>query len=419
MAEETPHLLVRLLPRRGRRLPRELQSSQVNRTAAEIPEGVRSPAMAELLQRIDSGPIHAGNTVRAYFDGAAAFTDALSAIDAAEREVLVESYILRDDETGTRLAEALVQARGRGAAVSVLADGWGSLWTRTAYWRGLRSKGIEARLYHPLPTHWHLHAYRDHRKIIVIDRRIGFTGGMNIANEYGSSRGARGTRWRDTHARVEGPAAGELATVFEEGWCRAGGRPLPAWPEAAEPRGATRVLVLDSSAGRGQAEKVSALAAIVGGARQRLWITNAYFAPKPRAIRQLAEAAARGVDVRLLLPGISDVPIVRHASHAAYDELLTAGVRVFEYQPSVLHAKTFVVDDHLAIVGSSNLDFRSFRYNAECNLIILDDEFSQALAEAFERDLLESTEIESTAWFGRALPHRLLDGLAHLLTPLL
>jgi cardiolipin synthase len=391
----------------------------VNRLAAEIPGGVRAPALAELLQRIDSGPIHAGNAVRAYFDGAEAFSNALAAIDSAEREVLVESYILRDDETGTRLAEALFQARRRGVTVRVLADGWGSLWTRTSYWRSLRAEGIESRLFHPLPTHWHLHAYRDHRKIIVVDRRVGFTGGMNIANEYGSSRSASGKQWRDTHARVEGPAAAELATVFEEGWCRAGGRPLPTWSTTAEPSGNTRVLIVDSSAGRGQSEKVSTLAAIVGGARQRLWITNAYFAPKPRAIRQLAAAAERGVDVRLLLPGISDVPIVRHASHAVYDELLAAGVRVFEYLPSVLHAKTFVVDDHLAIVGSSNLDFRSFRYNAECNLIILDDAFGRELAEAFERDLLDSIEVQNAEWLDRSLPHRMLDGLAHWMTPLL
>jgi cardiolipin synthase len=241
---------------------------------------------------------------------------------------------------------------------------------------------------------------------------------MNIADEYGSGLGSSTGPWRDTHCRVEGPAAWELAVVFSEAWHRAGGRlefdPLP--PPATD--GAS-ILVLDSRPGRGYEETASALAAIVGAAREKIWITNAYFAPRARAVRVLAEAVRRGVDVRLLLPGKSDVPLVRHAGHGYFRALLRLGVRVFEYGDAILHAKTLVADDFVSVVGSTNLDFRSFHFNAEANLVILDAATGRAFAEAFRDDLTRSSEIEGDAWTRRSGFHRIGDNLARRLGPLL
>jgi cardiolipin synthase len=177
--------------------------------------------------------------------------------------------------------------------------------------------------------------------------------------------------------------------------------------------------VLESRPSRGYVESAAVLAAIVAAARERVWITNAYFAPRRIALDILGRAAARGVDVRLLLPGRTDVPLVRHAGHGYYRGLLARGVRVFEYQPAILHAKTLVADGKVSVVGSSNLDFRSFQFNGECNLVILDRATGGAMEEAFRRDLAQAQEVDAEAWVRRPVYHRVGDRLARLLAPVL
>jgi cardiolipin synthase len=345
------------------------------------------------------------------------------AIEGAAEEILLESYIFKDDATGWEMLSLLGQASSRGVAVRVLADAFGSLWTRSGFWREMRSRGCEVRLFHPVFPYFWRQFFRDHRKILVVDRRIAFIGGMNIAEEYGSPRARGRVRvWRDTHARVEGPAAWELALVFSEAWYRAGGTPLeiPSLEvEDAKAASGARVLVLDSRPLRGHQESASVLAAIVGAARRSVLITNAYFAPSSVAIEVLGAAARRGVDVRLLLPGTSDVPLVRHAGHGYFEELLARGVRIFEYAAAVLHSKTMVADGFVSVVGSTNLDFRSFRFNAECNLVVLDEATGASMAASFEEDLTRSEEIRSEPWRRRGLGHRWGDALARRLSPLL
>jgi cardiolipin synthase len=405
-------------PEAGRRLDRHLQAENVGRLAGEFRDGLHDPAFPLLLRRIDDAPILPGNRVDAFFRGENAFEAMGQAIDAAREEVLVESYILKDDSTGHAFLDAVGRAAGRGVAVRVLADAWGSLTTRRSFWKEMKRRGVEVRLFNPLFPHLLFQPFRDHRKILVVDRRVAFTEGMNIADEYGSGLGSSTGPWRDTHCRVEGPAAWELAVVFSEAWRRAGGRLdfEPLSPPAAE--GAS-ILVLDSRPGRGHEETASVLAAIVGAAREKIWITNAYFAPRARAVLVLAEAVRRGVDVRFLLPGTTDVPLVRHAGHGHFGALLSQGVRVFEYDAAILHAKTLVADDFVSVVGSTNLDFRSFHFNAEANLVILDAATGRAFAEAFRDDLTRSKEIELDAWSRRARLHRIGDNLARRLGPLL
>jgi cardiolipin synthase len=346
-----------------------------------------------------------------------------SAIAEASEEILLESYIFKDDATGWEMLELLGQASARGVAVRVLADAFGSLWTRSGFWREMRSRGCEVRLFHPVFPYFWNHFLRDHRKILVVDRNVAFTGGMNIGEEYGSPRARKGVRaWRDAHARVEGPAAWELALVFSETWHRAGGTPLdiPALlVKDLEPGAGARVLVLDSRPLRGHEESAAAISAIVGAARRSVSITNAYFAPRFLAVEVLGEAARRGVDVRLLLPGTSDLPLVRHAGHGYFDALLARGVRIFEYGAAVLHAKTLVADGFVSVVGSTNLDFRSFRFNAECNIVVLDEATGASMAAAFEEDLAHSEEIRPELWRRRGLGHRWGDALARRLSPLL
>jgi cardiolipin synthase len=392
----------------------------VARIAGAFPEGVRDPGFIELVSRIDEGILWGATHVEVYFDGQQALTSMIEAVESARDEVLLESYIFKDDPTGRRFQAALIAAARRGVTVRVLADGVGSLETRRSFWKEMQEGGVEARVFRPiglLPLR--LLFRRDHRKILVADRRCAFTGGMNIGDEYGSSLLPRENLWRDTHARVEGPPASELAIVFEEGWMEAGGSPLAIPPFTPGPDRDPRVMVLDSRPGRGQKELASVFASVVAAARERLWITVAYFAPRRRALTILGNAARRGVDVRLLLPGRSDIAVVRHAGHALYSGLLRRGVRIFEYEAGILHAKTLVADGYLSMVGSSNLDFRSLEFNAECNFLILDEPTAKCMETTFENDLAHAREIRQGPWRRRGRLHRLGDHIARTLSPLL
>lgn len=433
-----------------------------------LPGGVRDAAFRSLAQRIDGGPVHRCPPPQLLPDGEEAFARMQAAIAEAREEVLLETYILRDDKLGVSVQAALMQAAARGLRVCVLADAVGSLATRGSFWATLESGGVQVRHFHRF---WH-HPFdalrRDHRKLLVIDRAIAFTGGMNIGEEYGSSIRRRHDAWRDTFVELQGTVAGELAAVFAEGWDRARGPVLPgleyvSWSEgvlhppvrqfalsaalasrlpfaapfharlqqqlgkrrdrwrgrqvrrvaAAAGSDDPAVLVVDPRPGRGQHEMLTTLVALVAAARERLWITTPYFAPPTRALTVLAAAAQRGVDVRLLLPGErTDVPLARHAAHGAYAYLLDRGVRIFEYQRATLHAKTLVVDGHASLIGSSNLDFRSFWLNAECNVLLFDDACGAALERVYTTDLEESLEITAVAWGQRGWAHRLGDRVA-------
>ncbi len=416
--ERSDLLFTSLRPRMNRVLPVELQSESVGLLVEGLPEGIRDDGFERLVTRIDTGPIHHGNEVQLFFRGEEALDSVCREIENATEEVLLETYILRDDATGRKILKLLAGAVARGVRVRVLVDAYGSWSTKSSFWREMQNSGIEARRFHPFWSHLKSFFFRDHRKIIVVDRRVSFTGGMNVANEYGSSRHHQNTSWRDTHVRIEGPTSWEMALVFNEGWERAGGKPLQIPSLAPTNHGGAKTLVLDSCFGRGHDETAAVLAALVAGARKRLWITNSYFAPNQMAIRLLKRAAQRGVDVRLLLQGQTDMPLVHYAGHGNYSELLAGGVKIFEYQSAILHAKTLVVDDYASVIGSSNLDFRSFYFNAECNVLIFDEMTGETMAQQFQEDLKQSTEIRLETWSRRPLLHRLRDILARSLSPL-
>ena len=410
-----------LRPAPGRKLPRELRVGRVGRLAAALPQGIEDPGFEMLLRRIDGAPFFGGNRVDVFFTGADAFRAMRESGQAAQREILLESYIFKDDSTGRQFLEGIGAAAGRGVAVRVLADALGSHSTRAEFWREMESHGVQVRLYNPLFKRFWYQPFRDHRKILVLDREVAFTGGMNIGEEYGSFRPKLGETWRDTHVRVTGPAAWEMALVFQEGWAHADGEPFEIQPlpaNVAEAPG-SRILVLDSRPKRGQAESAAVLAAVAAAARRRLWITNAYFAPGHQALRILEDAADRGVDVRLLLPGRTDVPIVRRAGHGYYGTLLERGVRIFEYQEAILHAKTLVADGLVSVVGSTNLDFRSFLFNAECDLLILCPETAATMENAFREDQKRSEEVRLADWRRRPLVTKTGDRLARWLSPVL
>jgi cardiolipin synthase len=387
-----------------------------------MPEGLRAPAFGQLLRRInDGGELHDGQHVAVFQDGDQATKAMLAAVAASASEVLLEAYIFRDDEIGQHYLRELRRAAERGVAVRVLADGWGSLTTRVSFWKAMRQAGIDVRLYRPLFSSLRWQPFRDHRKLMVVDRHIAFTGGMNIGDQYASfsRRKIRYTAMRDTHVRIEGSVAWEMAAVFGESWERAGGPPLPRASRPTNDATGAQVLVLASGPRRGYRETASILASVAAAARESLWMSSAYFVPGRSAVALIGDAAERGLDVRLLVPGHTDVPIARHAGHRWFSALLQRGVRIFEYQPAILHAKSLVADRYASVVGSTNMDMRSFRFNAECNVVVLDSVVGEAMAATFEDDLRSANEIRLDAWRRRGLFHQLGDKAAAWLRPIL
>lgn len=332
-----------------------------------------------------------GNALTLLRDGDETFPAMLEAIDAAGRWVHLEVFTFREDVVGNRFAHALTAAARRGVRVRVLVDGLGSLTTTDGFLARMREAGVQTAVFHPVAPwkpKWGL-VRRDHRKILVVDGDVGFTGGLNIDVCHASeSQGGRG--WRDTHVRVRGPAVAELDRVFLETWRRhapPASRPrMLDFDRFPEPAGHQAVQVY--------AQKVSlplhspirrAYLRAIASARRRVWITNPYFLPDARLLRALLRAARRGVDVRVLVPAVSDVRVVDLAARPLFRRLVRGGVRVLLYRRSILHAKTAVVDDRWATVGSFNLDPASFQ-NLELNLVVHDPAFTDALAQDFLDD---------------------------------
>lgn len=373
----------------------------------------------------------AGNSVKPLLDGPATFRAMFRDIEKARDHVHVETFILYDDEVGRALAKKLVEAARRGVTVRLLIDAVGSIELPEGFIEYLRRQGVLVRKFHPIdPTEdarlWRTNN-RDHRKVMVIDGQIAYTGGINFADVYSESSGSisggsgkSDQAWRDTQVRVTGPAVSQFQRAFVRMWNkdREKGKQL-SLESVTKPLAHTGEMVagaITSDGGDEQASDIySVLVAAIGHAQRRVWITQAYFAPDAVFLAAIKQAAKRGVDVRLLLPGVSDSALVLQASRATYGELLDAGVRIFERTGSTLHAKTMVVDGVWATVGSANFDYRSFVHNYEINAIIVDHEFATAMEKIFQVDLQQANEVTQQAWQDRSLIQRAKEMVGDLL----
>jgi cardiolipin synthase len=377
------------------------------------------PADADLLSLRRSfaaltwGRLLDGNAVRIVQDGA--FFDALlDDVARAAHHVHLETFLWMDGEVSDRIVEALTATARRGIEVRVLVDQRGGKTTSPLVWRKLREGGVDFRVYHRArfkELGWYNN--RDHRKIAVIDGRIGYTFGHGIADMWGSGRGGG---WRDTAARLEGPVVGELQTAFFENWVKVNRRALlgQAYFPDLPPAGTIPMHV----AWAAPPESTSAVQRLyylaIAGARHEIILQNPYFIPDRHAVRLYADAVKRGVRVRLMLPtsGTSDFPVVQHASHYYYGPLLRAGATIYEYTRSGIHQKVLIVDREWCTVGSTNFDPRSFRINDEITVAIYDTAVAEELANAFEADLSGATEWTLARWNARSTPHRVRDRLS-------
>lgn len=362
-----------------------------------------------------------GNHVTLLRDGKEAYPAMLEAIARAREQVLLEMYWFGSDRAGRRFASALLAARERGVEVGLLYDAMGSRDADPSLFADLRAGGCAVAEFGPLVP-WHARfrpeglTRRDHRKILVVDGEVGFTGGINIADEWLPEEEG-GAGWRDDMVRVEGPAVRGLVSMQRAAWRRAGGPPLGHTPHFERgPRHHVTdqmVRVLGESYLRTRRQISQAYLAEIDRAKERVWVENAYFVPDRRVRRSLRRAAQRGVDVRIIVPGVSDVELVRIASRATWGALLARGVRLFEYQRGVLHSKSAVIDGRWSTVGTYNLDYLSLRMNLEVNIAVLDTRFGQQMEQSFELDLADSKEVDAGAFRRRSLGGRALEQLAY------
>ena len=338
----------------------------------------------------------------------------------------MESFTIEDDEIGQRFAKLLISKQQSGVQVNLIYDSVGSISTPKAFFKTLQENGINVLEFDPInPLNaskgWQVNR-RDHRKLLVVDGQIAFVGGVNISSVYSSGSFGRlkptkgKTKWRDTDLRIAGPVVSEFQKLFMATWNEQKGGALASRNYFPEPsnKGNEVVRAIGSSPEEPYSQMYVTLLSAINSAETQVLLTNAYFVPDPQLLASLKEAVQRGVDVRLLLPDKTDSDLVFHASRSYYDELLSAGVKIYERQDALLHAKTALIDGVWSTIGSTNLDWRSFTNNQEINAVILGQDFGQQMQDIFEKDLGSSKLITLKEWRERSIGARIKEKAARL-----
>ncbi len=387
------------------------------------------------LQAVSGQPLVSGNKVTLLVDGPATYTSMLKAINDAKHNINLETFIYEDDEMGQRFAEAFLRKRVEGVQVNIIYDSVGSKNTPTAFFQRLRDNGINVIEFNPVNAIQALEGeskftQRDHRKILVVDGSIAFTGGVNISHVYsGSPSGMSGKHeqeelktegvgetWRDTHVRIEGPAVSEFQQLFLETWKDKKGAQLQE--EDHSPRlkkqGNELVQVVGSTPGEQNRITFVMYVAAFLNAQRSIHLNTPYFVPDGQTVSALIDAAKRGLDVKIILPEVSDSKLALSAGHYYYSDLLKAGVKLYERQYVMIHSKTCVVDGIWSTVGSTNMDLWSFLHNNEVNAIIIGSDFASEMEALFVSDLKQSKEVVLDEWQKRPLFPRIGEWFAHL-----
>ncbi|HEX8872995.1 MAG TPA: cardiolipin synthase [Nitrosospira sp.] len=379
-----------------------------------------------LEEGIVGNPLTAGNKVTLLIDGPSTYQSMFAAIEGAKDTINMETYSIEDDEVGCRFADALTNKQKSGVQVNLIYDSIGSHDTPSDFFKPLVDSGAHVLEFNPvnpfmLRKGWE--ADRDHRKLLVVDGRIAFAGGINISSVYSSgsfSSSKPGRKdaqpWRDTHIRVEGPAVSEFQEFFLATWKKQKGEPLDRdrfFPPISN-QGDEVVRAISSTPGNDYSPIYVTLISAINSAETYAYITNAYFVPDPQLLAALEGAARRNVDVRLLLPSKTDSKLVYYASRSYYDELLSAGVKIYERLDALLHAKTAVVDGVWSTVGSTNLDWLSMKLNQEINAVILGRDFGSQMKTMFEKDMEASRLVTLDEWRKRPIGPRIKEFAARL-----
>jgi cardiolipin synthase len=373
--------------------------------------GVHRNFSRKSIQRVYGTGFTDGNSVTLVWKEKESFREIFDSVRTARELVCLEFYIFRNDETGTELAEILRQKAAEGVKVYLLYDHFGSLTTPLKFWKHLRESGVRIRASHPFkwasPFHY---VHRDHRKLIIIDGVKAFTGGLNIANEYrGYYRLHKKKGWRDTGIFLEGPIVKTLLDTFKKSWEIWKGEPIAFDRETPPREDGLPALPIFTSSAKERRKMRRLFYQCINWSAKSIWITTAYSAPSRRMLQILEDAVARGVDVKLLLPGKTDITAAHYAARAFFSRLLKVGVDIYTYNGEILHAKTAVFDERWSIIGSANLDFQSLRRNDEGNVGIMDERFGSQLAAIFEEDIRKSERITLERWRRRPLCEKIKE----------
>lgn len=384
-------------------------------------------------QSVNAGsPLVLGNALTLLQNGPDTYRAMFAAIRAARDHINLETYIFDDDEAGREFSTLLLQRQAAGVQVNVIYDSVGGLLNGPAFIERLRAGGIQVLEFNPVNPlagnrrEWLLNN-RDHRRQLIVDGRVAFTGGINISDTYSSAPGQRKRRehpgddapavgWRDTHIRIEGPVVAEFQKLFMDTWARQQGEPLAPrqYFPALEPRGGEIVRAIGSTPDDPHSLIYLTLLSAISHAEREVHLTIAYFAPDPQLLEALTDAAARGVEVRLVLPSHSDSWAIFHLGRSYYARLLRGGVAIHERRGAVMHAKTACIDGVWSTIGSTNLDWRSFLHNDEINAVIIGRGFAAQMEAMFEADLAQSDEVTLERWKARGLLNRLKEWTARL-----
>ena len=379
---------------------------------------VEDPQFRRSMGVLLGPPLLEGNKVEVLLNGDQIFPAMLDAIRRAHRTITFETYIYWAGSIGDEFAQALIERAKAGVKVHVLLDWVGSAKMDDQLIESMRQAGVEVERYHK-PEWWHPARLnnRTHRKLLVVDGEVGFTGGVGIADKW-RGHAQDEDHWRDTHFRAEGPVVAQMQAVFNDNWVKSTGRVLDGdgYFPALSPRGSQPAQMFSSSPTGGSESMHLMYLMVITAARHSIALSSSYFVPDDLAIQALVDARKRGVRVRILTPGTkTDSETVRSASRAEWGRLLAAGVEIFEYQPTMFHCKVLVADDLLVSVGSTNFDNRSFALNDEANLNVIDGEFARQQVKVFEDDLKHAHRITMAAWAQRPWTQKLAERTASLI----
>lgn len=384
-----------------------------------------------LEAEIVGSPLVVGNKVELLVDGPSTYDSMFAAIENAKDHINMETYIIEDDEIGRRFSKLLIGKQRSGVQVNLIYDSVGAINTPKEFFTQLKESGVNVLEFNPInPLNvrkgWQVNR-RDHRKLLIVDGRVAFVGGINISSVYSSGSFGRSkptkdnTPWRDTHLRMAGPVVSEFQKLFMATWSEQKGAPLASRDYFPEPAGKGKEVVraIGSSPEEPYSQIYVTLLSAINSAETGVFLTNAYFVPDPQLLAALKEAVQRGVDVRLLLPEKIDSALVYYASRSYYDELLSAGVKIYERQDALLHAKTALIDGVWSTIGSTNLDWRSFLNNQEINAVVLGQDFGAQMQALFDKDLESSKLVTLEAWRKRSIGARIKERAARLWAHLL
>ncbi|MFI2857955.1 cardiolipin synthase [Paenibacillus sp. JSM ZJ436] len=414
---------------RGTRLFREIKSHLWDRAAVvdqvsgmHNPEFKHNLRLFNLLNHLSETPITGCNTTRVLTDGEEAFAAMLHAMEQAKEHIHVEFYIFRHDSIGTKFQDVMIRKAKEGVKVRLICDGLGSYKLKRSFIRRFKDSGVEFHFFLPAMVSVLNRRinYRNHRKIVVVDGTVGFLGGINVGDDYLGKYPDMGY-WRDTHLEVQGDAVYFLQNVFLHDWRLAAGEKIvdmALFPKH-QCKGDEQVQILSSGPDLNWNAIQEMCFGSISVAKERIWITTPYFIPDEGIFEALKTAAVSGVDVRIIIPDKADSRLVKLASLSYVEDLITAGVRFYEYQKGFIHAKVLIVDDLLGSVGTANMDMRSFFCNFELTAVMFDPQPIGHLVADFQEDLTHSKEIDEEAFHKRGRAQKAAEIFCRMLSPML